>query len=209
MPKYYKSFFNSITVRYIGITTAILVALQMAILGLHTRREAIKDLNHLEARIEGKVQLLEAVSPESILKYDFLSLERLMKQVTGDEAVIYSMLVSPTGAPLTQYLDENNPDVITAWETLKKNTSSQPKTDLVSITKEIQKASHVRHLQIPVRAGDNLLGEIWLGYSTQKVWQEIFHSLIAGAIVSCLIIAIVTALAIKIFRREIFKPSMN
>ena len=204
MEQQQKKILNSITVRYLGITTVILVAVQLSILALHTRRETAEHLTHLEQRIESKVQLLEAVSPESVLKLDFLSLERLMVQVTDDQAIIYSIVVSPTGNLLTQHLDDNNPYVAKALANLQ--TADDLRPDVISIAEKIQQAPHVRELKIPIQAGDKLLGEIWLAYSTQQVKQEIIHSIITGAIASTLIIAIVTASALVLFRREIFNP---
>ncbi|MEM9216336.1 MAG: response regulator [Cyanobacteria bacterium P01_F01_bin.150] len=195
---------NSITVRYLGITTVILVAVQLLILALHTRRETTEHLRHLEQKVEGKVQLLEAVSPEAVLKLDFLALERLMAQVTDDQAIIYSIILSPDGSPLTQHMDEKNPYVDRALANNQNSDDSNP--DVISIAKDIQQNKDVRPLKIPIQAGDKVLGEIWLAYSTQQVKQEIIHSITAGAIASGLIIAIVTASALILFRREIFKP---
>ncbi|NET11313.1 MAG: HAMP domain-containing protein, partial [Symploca sp. SIO2B6] len=197
-------FFNSITVRYLGITTAILVAVQLSILALHTRRQTTEHLTHLEEKIESKVELLEAVSPEAVLKLDFLSLERLMEQVSNDEAIIYSIVVSPTGHSLTQYLNDNDPYITRALTDIQSPDDSNP--DLISIAGAIQKVPNVREIKIPIQAGDDILGEIWLAYSTQQVQQEIVHSIATGAIASALIIAIVTASALVLFRREIFNP---
>jgi signal transduction histidine kinase/DNA-binding response OmpR family regulator/HPt (histidine-containing phosphotransfer) domain-containing protein len=199
-----KGFFNSITVRYLGITTVILVAVQLSTLVLHTRRETTEYLDHLEAKVESKVQLLEAVSPEAVLKLDFLSLERLMEQVTDDEAIIYSIVVSPTGAPLTQYLNEDNPYVAKTLANLQ--APDQPRPDLTAIAQDIQQSPNVQAIQIPIQAGNDVLGEIWLGYSTQQVRQEIVDSWMTEAIETSLIIAIVTASALVLFRREIFNP---
>ncbi|MEB3212909.1 MAG: GAF domain-containing protein, partial [Leptolyngbyaceae bacterium] len=194
-----KNLFNSITVRYLGITTAILVAVQLSILAIHIPRETNEDLEHLEERIESKVQLLKAVSPEAILKLDFLSLERLMEQVTRDKDIIYSLVVSPTGRPLTQYLDNTNTYLIEAQANLQTS-------DSISITEAIQQFPDVREIRVPIQVGDDVLGEIRLGYSTHSVRQEIVNSITAGAITSSLIIAIVTASALVLFRREIFNP---
>jgi len=49
-----KRFFNSITVRYLGITTAILVAVELALLGIYTRVETVEHLDHLEEKIESR-----------------------------------------------------------------------------------------------------------------------------------------------------------
>ena len=198
------SFFNSITARYLGITTAVLVAVQLSILALHTRRETIEHLTHLDEKIDSKVQLLEAVSPEAVLARDFLSLERLMEQVTSDEAIIYSIVLSPTGNALTQHLNDNDPHVTRALANIQQ--PDDPRPDLMSIAEEIQQIPNVRDVKIPIQAGDDTLGEIWLAYSTQQVQQEIVHSLATGAIASTLIIAIVTASAVVLFRREIFNP---
>ncbi|MEM9448900.1 MAG: response regulator [Cyanobacteria bacterium P01_E01_bin.6] len=191
--------FNSITVRYLGITTAILVAVQLSILTIQTRRESAEHLENLEERIESKVQLLQAVTPEAILKLDFLSLERLMEQVTDDKAIIYSIVVSPTGNLLTQYLDDNNAYIS---ETVTDFHLTEP----IAIVDAIQQAPDVREIRIPIQAGNELLGEIWLGYSTQQIRQEVVNSITAGAITSSLIIALVTASALVLFRREIFNP---
>ncbi|NEQ99631.1 MAG: GAF domain-containing protein, partial [Cyanothece sp. SIO2G6] len=198
------NFFNSITVQYLGITTVILVVVQFLILALHTQHETDEHLTHLEARIESKVELLKAVTPESVLKLDFLSLERLMEQVTSDEAIIYSIIVSPTGDPLTQYIDDTDSRVERALVNLQIPNDSE--LDLISIAEIIQQESNVQSLQIPIQAGDDLLGEIWLGYSTQQVREEIVGAIVTGAIASTLIIAIVTTSAVVLFRREVFKP---
>ncbi|MEM9135946.1 MAG: response regulator [Cyanobacteria bacterium P01_F01_bin.42] len=197
-----KNFFSSIIVRYLGITTAVLVVIELTLLGLLVRREAKQYSNHLEEKIESKVQLLKAVSPEAILRQDFLALERLMMQVTDDQEIIYSIVVSNTGRPLTQYLDKQNPSISIVLQGESNDSSSS----IISVADEIQKGADVRTIKVPIQAGEKMLGEIWLGYSTQRMRQEVWILIIDSAIASGLIIALVTASAIILFRREIFSP---
>ncbi|ASC72118.1 hypothetical protein XM38_030720 [Halomicronema hongdechloris C2206] len=190
---------NSIAVRYLGATLAIFMGVQFSVQAIHTRRESAERLQNLEERLESRVRLLEGVSSEALLRMDFLALERLMEQINRDGAVVYSVAVSPTGDALTQYLNAANPYVA-------KAIAASPSSEPLSVIATIQQSSDIREIRVPIQAGDELLGEICLGYSTRQLQREIVNKIVAEAIAVLIISVLVTASTLVLFQREIFTP---
>ncbi|MEB3360058.1 MAG: response regulator [Synechococcales bacterium] len=190
---------NSVAIRYLGITTAVFMTVQFSVQAIYIQWQTAQHLDDLEERIESKVLLLEAVGPEAMLRMDFLSLERLMQQVNNDQAIVYSIVVSKAGDNLTQFIDYENPYVQAA---IAQETQVNP----LIIVGRLDSKPGIRQVRVPIQANDEVLGEIWLGYSIQQIRYEVIRSIAAGAIASFVIIFMVSATALTVFRREIFNP---
>ncbi|MEQ8959198.1 MAG: hypothetical protein RLP02_14975, partial [Coleofasciculus sp. C2-GNP5-27] len=88
---------QSITLRYLGIASSVLVVSQLLFGVLQINRRFTVQLTNLEQRAEDQAEFLSAVSPEAVLDWDFLTLERLMKQTNVDDDIVYSVVLDSEG----------------------------------------------------------------------------------------------------------------
>lgn len=59
----------------------------------------------------GDYQREYAISPQSIISYDFEGMNEFIREVSQEEDVVYAVLVASNGVNLPQYLDETSPYV--------------------------------------------------------------------------------------------------
>ncbi|MDB9529317.1 response regulator [Oscillatoria sp. CS-180] len=190
---------SSITLRYLGLTTIIFTAAQLAFQAVYIRWEIAKSERHLATQIETKTKLLSGVSSEFLLSMDFLSLERLVKEIDENEAVVYSAILSDSGDLLTRHLDVQQPYV-------QAVRAAQPNANSLALLTQINQNPNIRSIQLPIEHNGTILGEVYLGYTTeyvrQDVWQSAIIVLISGFGITCLLTGSVALL----FRSEISKP---
>lgn len=190
---------SSITLRYLGLTTVIFAIAQFTFQALYIRWEIAKSEHHLATQIETETQLLSGVSSEFLLAMDFLSLERLVKEIDEHEAVVYSVILSESGELLTRHLDAQQPYV-------QEARAAKPDVDALGLLTQINQNPNIRSIQLPIEYNGTILGEVHLGYTTEYVRQDIWQSaiivLISGFGITCLLTGSVALL----FRSEISKP---
>ncbi|MEM1369703.1 MAG: response regulator [Cyanobacteria bacterium P01_H01_bin.15] len=189
---------DSITLRYLGLTTTIFVIAQFTFQALYIRWEITKSERHLATQLETETRLLSGVSSEFLLSMDFLSLERLVKKIDENEAVVYSAILSDSGNLLTRHLDVQQPYVQAAQ-------AAKP-ADSLALLAQINQNPNIRSIRIPIEHNGTILGEVYLGYTTEYVrkdiWQSAIIVLISGFGITCLLTGSVALL----FRSEISKP---
>ena len=192
-------FSNSITLRYLGLTTVIFIAAQLAFQALNIRWEVAERMDNLEERISTKTHLIAGVSPEFILSMDFLALERLVRETNQHEAVIYTVIISESGVPLTRYLDDQDPYINAA----KVVSAEAELLDLITI---INQDPSIKEVKLPIKSNDEILGEIHLGYTTQYLQQKIVRATIINLLSGVMITCLLTGSIALLFRFEISKP---
>ncbi|NER80088.1 MAG: response regulator [Leptolyngbya sp. SIO1D8] len=190
---------GSITLRYLGLTTIIFITAQAAFQALEIRREIAGRVDNLEEQFSSEARVIAGVAPEFILSMDFLSLERLVEEVDQDRAIVYSIILSDSGAPLTRYIDEEDP-YIKAVGTIESETS------LMEVITAVSQDSRVKEVRIPIKSNGTIFGEVRLGYTTQYLQQEIFRSTIVDLVSGVIIAFLLTAAVALLFRHEISKP---
>lgn len=190
---------SSITVRYLGLTTLILIAAQLMFQGLNIRREFTEHTNTLKDRMITETRLLAGVASEFILAMDYGSLERLVQESDDNEAVIYSVIVSDSVEPLTRHLNRQDPY-------LNSILAAKPNAKLIEVIAIASQDQRIQEIQIPIESRGTKLGEIRLGYTTQYLQQAIFQSAIVDVLSGVVIIFLLTGSVALLFRSEISRP---
>jgi signal transduction histidine kinase/DNA-binding response OmpR family regulator len=191
---------QSLTFRYLGIASTVLVVSQLLFGVLQIQRRFALQLVSLEQQAEDQAKFLSAVSPEAVLDLDFLALERLMKQTNVDDDVVYSVVLDGEGNPLTRFVDPNEPMVAQALE------STDPESDILTLIAAVEQNPVVREIRTPIRSGGRLLGEVRLGYSIANVRRELYRSAVTTSVASISISALLAALTIILFNRQVRRP---
>ncbi|MBE7383614.1 MAG: response regulator [Leptolyngbya sp. SIO1E4] len=190
---------SSITLRYLGLTTLIFIVAQSAFQILNIRREIAEDIGSLKEQISAETRVLAGVAPEFILSMDFLSLERLVKEIDENEAVIYSVIISNSGSPLTRHIDYQNPYTNTL-------ETAETESEFLDLVATINQNPNINEVRLPIENNGVELGEVRLGYTSRYLQQEIFQSTVIDLLSGVLITGLLTGAVALLFRFEISKP---
>ncbi|MDY6803925.1 MAG: ATP-binding protein [Cyanobacteriota bacterium] len=190
-------FRHSIAVRFLGIAIAGLAAVELVFGAFEVYWGYVQQKQDLETKIANHAKFLSSVTPEAIMSFDFLTLERLMEQTAEDPEIVYSVIYNKQGRPLTRFLDQENPIVASHLP-----YHPQPQ----KILSEVRREAGLRELRNPIVSEGLLLGEIKLGYSLSNVRSRLVRSTLsrlAGAAVTSFLLA---SLTVILFDSQVRKP---
>lgn len=197
----FAKFRENLTLKYLTLTSGFVLVVQLLFgLGsIHWSRQA--QYKTLEQKIRDEAAFLGGVSPESILSSDFLTLERLMRQVSVDEEIVYGVILDTDGRPLTRYL--NNQDVLIA--NLAGEETITHKNILLWLER-LRKNSTVQEIQQPIVVSGQDIGEVRLGYSVALIDQEIRRDITSIILMSLSVSALLAFLTYLLFSRFVRSP---
>ncbi|NER39480.1 MAG: response regulator [Oscillatoria sp. SIO1A7] len=196
----YIKFKNSIAFRYLGIASIFLVAIQLVFGLVQIRQNYKRQLNNLENKVKDEANFLSAVTPEAVLKLDFLTLERLMEQTNVDADIAYSVIVNPDGRALTRFLNKENPPIVIAM------AASDSENNILEIIAKVRQEAAIRETRMPIISAGRPLGEVVLGYSIASVRQDLFRSAVSTLLASILVSFGAATLTIFLFNRQVRRP---
>ncbi len=110
-------------------------------------------------------RLISLVSPEAILGFDFLLLNEYTRQVSAQPDVVYGVILSPEGAPLSAYIDRSDPLV-------RDRTQETAADDVVGLLRNLDGDSGLIQLEFPIVHNDAQLGRFLVGISKQTLISE-------------------------------------
>src|SRR5215470_18766990 len=70
-------------------------------------------------------RLISLISPEAILGFDFLLLNDYTREVSSQPDVVYGVIVSPQGVPISSYVNDSDPLVKKRLEAANSNDVSK------------------------------------------------------------------------------------
>ena len=190
---------RSIAFRYLTTVSLALLIVQLlfSVYGVYT--DYSQRLTDLETKVTGQVSFLSAVSPERILKLDFISLEALMRQTNRDPDIVYTVVLDDQGHPLTRFLNRDNPIIAQALVTA-------PEGNILTIISAVQQNPLVREVRAPITLQDQPLGEVWLGYSLENVQQETLAASLTIVLAAVFVGLLLVSLTLLLFQRLLRLP---
>lgn len=191
---------NSIAYKYLGIATSILVTVQLSLGFWQSRWHYSRQLNGLEKKLENKADFLSAVSVESIFNLDFLALENLMQQTSEDSDIVYSVVVNSKGQPLTRFLNREHSLIA---KIIRNNNLDNNTFDIINL---INRDSAVHQIKKTIIYQDELLGEVWIGYSHKNIQQEFYRAASINLVNAVIVSILLAAITILIFKRQVGNP---
>ncbi|NET35444.1 MAG: hypothetical protein F6K19_26045 [Cyanothece sp. SIO1E1] len=117
---------------------------------------------------------MSEVVPEAIFNLDFLYLETLMQQTSEDADIVYSIVLSQESLSLTRYLNDKDPLIARALETLPED--AQP----LSVLQQVAAERQVEPIIGPVTSLGQPLGQIHIGYSKRRVYGEVSQAALSS-----------------------------
>jgi anti-anti-sigma regulatory factor/HAMP domain-containing protein len=188
-----------ITVRYLAVAISVLLLCQV-LFGIYQINAAANDrLTLLNAVMVTQARFLGSVSPEAVLKLDFLTLNTLVQQSHQDSNVVYCVIVDKDGHPLASFVDTANSLIPTMSTTANQD-------NILSIIAQVRQNSEMREQRAPIIVADQPIGEIWLGYSILSVQQQTREVAIRTGWAICVMSLLLIGLTIFLFTHWISRP---
>lgn len=196
-----RRFQEDIALRYLTVTSSFVLVIQL-VLGLsQIQYNQTRQMSVLHTQVKSKANFIRDVAPESILNLDFLYLETLIQQVSEDADIVYAVIIDKEGTALTRHLNRDDPLIQSAIDFL----GTQP-DDILSIIKTLEQLPTTHQIQVTIKSAEKPLGELWLGYSTQRVHTESAHAATDRIITALLVSVLLSVLTMVLFNRQVNAP---
>ncbi len=190
-------------VRGVGTHFALLMGLVLLVSFLLI---SFLSLKHQQEQVYGglkeKGQLLgrfvATISPEAIYSYDFNSLNNFTKELALHKNIAYSVVIDPQGQALTSFLDKEN--------LLTQDAQKQVDVSPLNVIKQLKQREDIIHLAFPIKDEGYLLGEVWIGMSTQQANQLLKASALAQFWLNLGLVICISLGILIIFRLKILYP---
>ena len=110
-------------------------------------------------------RLISLVSPDAILGFDFLLLNHYTREVSSQQDVVYGVIVSPQGVPISSYVNDSDP-------LIKKRLQAADSNDIPKLLQRLDGQDALIRLEFPIAHNDVLLGRFLVGISRQSLQSE-------------------------------------
>ncbi|AFY37539.1 multi-sensor hybrid histidine kinase [[Leptolyngbya] sp. PCC 7376] len=197
----FTKFRENLTLKYLALTSGFVLVVQL-LFGLGALYlSGRSQYKSLEQKISDEAAFIAGVSSEAIFGSDFLTLERLMRQASVDEEIVYSIILNPDEKPLTRYLNQEEPIIaqLTEGETINHQ-------NVLSWVERLETQPKIKEIAQPIVYADQTLGTIHIGYSTAVIDAEIRQALIATILISVSVSALLAFLTYLLFSRFVRSP---
>jgi len=200
LPRRPRRWGTSLAVRYLGVASVFLLAIQVVFGVIQIQWRYARQIEGLEQRSEKLVRFIRGVAPEALLSLDFLTLETLVRQASQEPDMVYVLVLDAQQRPLTHTLPRDHPLAVAA-----QAAQAEPLAPL-DLVAAINRQPTLRQLRAPVVVNQQLIGEIWLGYSTQALRQDLYRTIWSGLGVSVGVSLLMAAFTILLFERMVNRP---
>jgi len=188
---------NSLALKFIVLVVIILSITMSTASYINYQHQKLQLNKQLVSKGEMLGNFVSLVSPDAILEYDLVLLERYMKEIANREDVLYAAVILPNGNGLAGYFD---PQVSA---TLKKHNDEFSITDKVS---QIDELPNTLTLSFPVTVDGELLGIIHVGLTTERI-DSAAKAVFLRNMYQTLAIIIALSLGIfYVFKRRVLNP---
>ena len=144
-------------------------------------------------------RLISLVSPEAILGFDFLLLNDYTRQVSAQPDVVYGVILSPKGSPLSAYIDDSDPFV-------RARINATGSTDVARLLQELDRQPELIRLEFPIVHNDVELGRFLVGMSKQSLHAESRRQLAFQIIALTALVMFLCAAIYLAFRVNVLFP---
>lgn len=144
-------------------------------------------------------RLISLVSPEAILGFDFLLLNEYTRQVSAQPDVVYGVILSPKGSPLSAYIDDSDPFV-------RARINATGSTDVTRLLQEMDGQPELIRLEFPIVHNNVELGRFLVGLSKQSLHTESRRQLAFQIIALTAIVMFLCAAIYLAFRVNVLFP---
>jgi diguanylate cyclase (GGDEF)-like protein len=144
-------------------------------------------------------RLISLVSPDAILGFDFLLLNDYTRQMSQQQDVVYGVIMSPKGVPLSSYIDDSDPAI-------KRRLKGIKSDDIPKLLRRLDSQAGLIRLEFPIMHNDVLLGRFLVGISKQSLHDEFRRQLTIQLLVWTALVLFLSAAIYVVFRLKVLEP---
>ncbi len=199
-----KSIANSLSAKFLALIISILSITLGATSYWVIKSEEQLMVGALTEKVKALGEFAALVSADSIITYDFSSLNRTMSELTHQGDVVYSMVSSASGKAVSSYANYKDPFIkLAVRELALKNINI---TDWWKIISYLRTQRNVTHLVFPIKFDGKKLGKVHIGVSTVRVQRQIRGLFIEHVLANLGIIIFLSICIYLAFRVNTLKP---
>jgi HAMP domain-containing protein len=121
------------------------------------------------------------------------------REVSSQRDVVYGVIVSPLGVPISSYINNADPLIKSRVEAGKPN-------DMPTLLRELDGQTQLIRLEFPITHNNVLLGRFLVGISRQALESEFRRQLIIQILVFTAIVVFLSAVIHLVFRFNVLFP---
>lgn len=144
-------------------------------------------------------RLISLISPDAILGFDILLLNDYTREVSTQQDIVYGVIVNPKGAPISSYINENDP-------LIKKQFSAPETKNVAQLLQKLQGHKGLIQLEFPIVHDNTTLGRFLVGISRQSLQDEFHRQLLIQLLVLAAIVVFLSAAIYVVFRFNVLFP---
>ncbi len=193
--------FNSIAVRYLGITSLILISINLITELVLIKNNWEWQIDKIEEKAENKLQFLITITGKDIIKTDSSTWEILMKKNILDQDIIYSAIVNSEGNILKGNIDLANPEIVSFIQ--KNNLVNNSNIEIIN---HLTTKKDIHEINYKIINNGKYIGELRLGVSLEKIKTELFQNAVKTLSIHLLINGILVVIIIIMFQEKVGIP---
>lgn len=153
----------------------------------------------LIAHGESLGEMLASFSIESLLVFDDVTLDNYAEFTSKQKEIVFAVVVSPDGVPLTHYLDSE----ISYIKAIMKPGDS---VDIKPVLNKLRKHPDILFFETPIKFSGKVIGYTWIGLDRRPYNAASNATLIQILFVTLCVSLFVGSAIYFLFKRKIFKP---
>lgn len=193
---------SSLAAKFI-LLTALVTALVFSTIGAITyySQRAI-EYDRLQVKAQTLASLIASVSPDRIFSHDYSTLHEYVKQLNAFPDVLYAVVYSDSGEPMTSYLDRNKAAILRA-------INATGGRDAVAVSNFINQLPETEVFTAPILFSEKNIGHITIGISRQGADTAVSHALALDLAVTLVGIGVLALGVYLVFYRYVLHPTQQ
>ena len=189
---------KNISFRYLSIAIIFLIVIQLTFGTTQSYRLYEQRLNRLNAKVQSKMAIVQAISATDIS--DQMALEKVLKTINKDKEIIYTVIVDRNQKLIAHAIKSKN--------SVFQLPFQKPDNQNISLEylQNISNHKSIIESQQTIYSGNEILGEVWIGYSLKNAHQDLLIFGIENLITAIFIGILFSGMTHIIFDREILAP---
>ncbi|MFK5891987.1 MAG: response regulator [Pseudomonadota bacterium] len=178
------------------------------------KHQEIQNVLHEKGKLLG--HFVAKITPESILTYDFITLNDNIYEISHQQDFIYAVITLKEDNPLTNntneaFISANKEVAATSYLNYDKPEISSAASflgskELMPIVRYLQTQESIFHMEFPVIHEGQQLGTVLIGISAQRLWDKLAKESLWITLVSAIFLSIVLLGVFVTFRFIILNP---
>jgi len=144
-------------------------------------------------------RLISLISPQAILAFDYLQLNDYTREVSSQPDVIYGVIVTPQGLPISSYFKGSNTPI-------KQRLNATTAQDVLKTLQQAGGEDKLLHLEFPIIHNQVMLGRFLVGMSRESLQADFRQQLTVQMVLFGAVVLFLGAAIYAVFRFNVLQP---